>query len=143
MLNLQQLKQIMENACNEVISKDLDLLKIWAQEESINHRLAVYLENKFWDYKIDCEYNRDWSNTKLDAGNKKFRPDIIIHKRTIEDNLVYIEIKTNDDWRWKVWITEDLQKIKDNQIKYNYQYGVFVLFKNDWLFEIQIFPKIL
>jgi len=67
-------------------------------ERPAAHRLAVYLEEYFPGWNIDCEYNKMGEKTQPkqnSCGNHK-RPDIIIHKRERnekENNLLVIEIK--------------------------------------------------
>lgn len=71
-------------------------------EWAVAHRLAAYLEGFFPEYDVDCEYNRmpgpdgeyDSKAPKKVLGNKKIRPDIIVHRRgSNEDNLIAIEMK--------------------------------------------------
>ena len=57
--------------------------------------LFCYLTNKFENWDVDCEYNRDLENPKECSYNsnetKYIRPDIIIHQRNIKNNLLVIE----------------------------------------------------
>ncbi|MDL1959622.1 MAG: hypothetical protein LWX01_09465 [Deltaproteobacteria bacterium] len=62
------------------------------------HKLAVYLEEYYPGWNIDCEYNKMGPDfkTKHDSQNQYKRPDIIIHHRgklEKEHNLLVIEIK--------------------------------------------------
>jgi hypothetical protein len=88
--------EIIQEAIQKVQIND-DALIQKKMEWATAHRLAVYLEESFPGWNIDCEYNKMGigSNSKHDSlGNHK-RPDIIIHKRErIEkgDNLLLIEI---------------------------------------------------
>src|SRR5690606_14754897 len=79
-------------------------------ERTIAHKFAVYLQEQFPDYHIDCEYNK---NIDEDNGSKNIRllksipiqseeewstvsiyPDIVVHKRGENcNNLLAIEIK--------------------------------------------------
>lgn len=93
------------------ISNDLELLTSSAHEQSVSHRIGVYLDGIYASQKlnIDCEYNKHLGKPKeidLDdidpamfgackcvsckkilAGNflaipeKSFRPDIVVHSR--------------------------------------------------------------
>jgi len=90
--------------------KDRHVLEVNASERSITHRFAVYLEQEFADYKVDCEYNREGDDPKryheivcqinktgISAGDTEAKtafPDIIVHKRgNNKDNLLVIEGK--------------------------------------------------
>ena len=89
----------MENAIEKLKLNDrvlLDKKMEWATA----HRLALYLEEYFPGWDIDCEYNKmgHGLNTKHNSLNKYKRPDIVIHKRERsekESNLLVIEIKMN------------------------------------------------
>ncbi|MEY8869022.1 hypothetical protein AB9K24_05910 [Meridianimaribacter flavus] len=111
-------------------------------ERSVTHRLAIYLEKQFSDYgyHVDIEYNRmrkDYDN-KDELGNlmgKKLNwedtgegssyvyPDIIVHKRDTDDNLIEIEVKM----AWKNYKKQfDYDKINRYMTQLGYQFGVYV-----------------
>lgn len=76
-------------------------------EPAISHKLAQYLQPRFNDYHVDCEYNRNVESEDLRkkiylAGQssssgmtvRNIVPDIIIHERGVNSkNLCIIEIK--------------------------------------------------
>lgn len=94
---------------------DLYLIQNNASERSIAHRLAVYLEDEFTGYNVDCEYNINIEhetgrkkiyllteevkrykskNQKIEAKEVSIFPDIIVHKRGVNtDNILVIEMK--------------------------------------------------
>ena len=108
MINMQN-KVI--SAVNSLISNDSELLELDAHEQSLSHRMGVYLEEAFKSEKlnIDCEYNKHLERPKtinlrgldpqshnscncdacraISRGDieeileKSFRPDIVIHMR--------------------------------------------------------------
>lgn len=88
-----------ENAIGKLKTNDrvlLDKKMEWATA----HRLALYLEEYFPGWDIDCEYNKMGHelNTKHNSHGKYKRPDIVVHKRgrfEKESNLLVIEIKMN------------------------------------------------
>ncbi len=59
------------------------------------HYLANDLENNT-GYSVDVDYNRCFDDPKR-QNNNLIIPDLIIHKRGINDNLVAIEFKKNND----------------------------------------------
>lgn len=84
---------------------DSFLLKEGVHERSIAHKLAEYLQQQFPDWNVDCEYNRKGVETKKLNGieeceehrkTEKVYPDIIIHERNTNHNLLVIELKKND-----------------------------------------------
>jgi hypothetical protein len=116
----------LQNSIKEFIHHDLYLLRNNSSERSMAHRLAIYLENEFKYYHVDCEYNLNIETESqrkfihmLDDEIRKFKPrvdiedfpisenedyrnvsvypDIIIHHRgTNLDNLLVIEIKKSN-----------------------------------------------
>ncbi len=114
-----------ERAIDRLLVNDAELLDIEANERSISHRLAVHLEREFEGWDVDCEYNRNMEHPKMlvylkgegfapeappqedmegtqaekiyrDIQAKTVYPDIIVHRRLTEENLVVIEMKKGD-----------------------------------------------
>ena len=99
---IQEIEDILCKSLTILIEDDLYLIENKTKEESINHRLAIYLEWIFkemrWPYNIDIEYNKNGEASKSYVQpNKKKRfavPDIIVHSRgDNENNLLFIETK--------------------------------------------------
>lgn len=85
-------------AIDMLYARDADLLRLTSSEWSVAHRLAVYIENEFAGWNVDCEYNRQGldSNTKVRDSGGAVRPDIIVHHRGQVErahNLLAIELK--------------------------------------------------
>lgn len=128
-------------AVEKLFEKDKLLLEKDVNERSITHKLAEYLQERFWDYDVDCEYNRNLNSVKRlevligniepkDTKGKTIYPDIVIHKRsTHRKNLLIIEVKKrqNIDGKAKRY---DLEKIKlltkKNQNNYAYELGLYL-----------------
>ncbi len=100
-------------ACEKVHVVDHFLIAVDAREETLSHRLAVYLEPFFPGFHVDCEYDKseegpkkivvepDFSCQNLldelkqkavkakwdDRANTRhgLRPDVIIHRRGLSD----------------------------------------------------------
>jgi len=124
LLGEKKVKEFVSRACREVELKDIFLLEKDVSEWAIAHRLAVYLEKYFPEFNVDCEYNRmpgedgkygEEAPKKL-YGQKKIRPDIIVHHRGSNNaNLLAIELKkstnrtgTEDDRRTLLAMREEL-----------------------------------
>lgn len=99
-----------------------------ASEWAIAHRLAVYLEQEFPSWNVDCEYNRQGfgNNTKANTSGDKVRPDISLHHRGLlkpRHNLLAIEVK-------KFAVGTDLGKVREytkppaGDRNYQYQFGL-------------------
>ena len=134
-MEIEKIINLVEEAVDDLYSKDFDLLERENNEVTISCKLAQYLFLKFPGYRVDCEYNRHLNNIKrmnLDNTRKIIKPDIIIHKRGIDkDNLVYIEIKTDHNDKSR---KEDYKKIKaatDSKGEFRYKLGIFIGFNRN------------
>ncbi len=121
-------------------------------ERSMTHKLANYLEKLFNGYDVDCEYNKNISESKkihdIEYKIQKIRedtkyehkdsiavfPDIIIHKRgSKSDNLLVIEVKKDNAIKnYKTKLEEvDILKLKAYTSEgLNYKYGIYINLKN-------------
>jgi len=104
---------LLDKALKRLRRRDKILFENDASERSICHRLAIYLQIQFYDFDVDCEYNCDhndeWLVKRLDnpqllafirAHKPTFNgdsvtvfPDIIVHHRNTDENLLVIESK--------------------------------------------------
>ena len=129
--------------------KDKYLIDNDIHERSMTHKLAIYLEELFKEYDVDCEYNKNISESKkihdIESEIQKIRkiekdeykdsvvvfPDITIHKRGNKlKNLLVIEVKKDnatknnkeeiDILKLKAYTSKDL----------NYRYGIYINLKN-------------
>ncbi len=89
----EEIDEKLKSSLDLLYQQDLYLLKKDSSEISIAHRLALYLQQKFDAWHVDCEYNRDYTGDIKRLNGRNVRPDIIIHRRESRDNLVIILIK--------------------------------------------------
>lgn len=120
--------------CLELLLRDdIDLLRDDANERSISHRLAVYMDSSFPGWHVDCEYNRDGVDPKrIEVGSGDDReqgsrvlPDIIVHRRRTSENLLVVEIKKSSNRQGS---SRDKQKLRSYCQELGYRHGVFVEF---------------
>lgn len=101
---MEHIKTKVVNAYKSLLKNDSHLLITDANERSITHKLAEYLQVEFPEYNVDCEYNRNGLDVKrLESLAKDIAsdntdavsvfPDIIIHHRGTKDNFIVIEAK--------------------------------------------------
>ncbi len=149
----QALKENVVSAIATLRDKDNFLLKHDISEWAISHKLAVYLNDKFPGLDVDCEYNgyanadnhkkylmilhsrlkdlgqlRD-SDSDGELLKRSVFPDIIVHKRGKNSNLLIIEVKKAGS----SGISYDREKLcRYTSPKYqndlNYQLGALVIF---------------
>jgi hypothetical protein len=131
------LKNLVEKAINRLISNDKDLLQNDVNERSITHRFACYLQELFHDHgwNVDCEYNKNHDQTKKLMGYRRKTvaindtqgtsvfPDIIVHRRMRDNNLLVIEVKksTNNEPD-----KLDLEKLSAFKQELKYTYALFL-----------------
>jgi len=126
-MNNRIIKGKFREALKLFIAKDKQaLLHVDIYEPTISHRIAVYLEELFPEFDIDCEYNKTLLGKKKDINGKKIRPDIIIHKRiTNEANSVIVEIKKGG--KNSKLAKADIKKLTNCMAgTLNYNLGVFI-----------------
>ena len=142
-MNIDVIKRRIEHCINLIYENDADLFNRGNYEVTISSKLAQYLFLEFKEYDVDCEYNKHLDDEKrVDELNKNIRPDIVIHKRgTDENNLVYIEIKKEQDTRNRENDYYKIQVMTKNDGEYKYTLGVFIDFtknKNDLIINFFI-----
>jgi hypothetical protein len=143
MYTKDQIRTILEKSIDELFAKDSKIIFQFydLHERSITHRLAVYIENHFknTEYIVDIEYNRmrnsygednignaigknlDFEKYGKDASN--VYPDIIVHQRDTNNNLLEIELKMS----WKNSKRGfDYMKINEYIKQLDYRFGVYI-----------------
>ena len=132
-LTREEVKDRLYAAYHALLRHDRVLLDLDANERSITHKLAEYLQREFPDWNVDCEYNRDKDAPKRlpvqcistdDTDDHTVFPDIIIHHRNIDDNLVVIEAKKSSTSAGG----DDEEKLKAYVAKYHYQFAFAIVF---------------
>ncbi|OOE38430.1 hypothetical protein BZG06_16250, partial [Salinivibrio kushneri] len=119
---------------DEFVNEQAQLLKNDASEQAISHQLAMKLAPHFFNWHVDCEYNRKMEVVKRliyavsptgEACERNVVPDIIIHKRMTAENLLAVEIKksTNQEHSFK-----DQAKLTAFRDQLGYQNSLFIRF---------------
>jgi len=124
LFTLDEIQQRVISALDDFSEHDLNLLELYADERAATHRIACYLQNYFKDWHVDCEFNRRGFKPKTQRG-KKVRPDIIVHKRGIPENLLCIEAKKEGEP-----LDNDRKKLKnftDVEGEDEYQFGLLLI----------------
>jgi len=123
-------------AVERLVATDGYLFERDLNERTITHRLAVHLEPGFPGWHVDCEFNRDGHDPKRlnlpprndigsdDVHARTVFPDVIIHRRGTDDNLVVIEAKKTTNHEDRTW---DDRKLAAFQEELGYPVVVFLL----------------
>lgn len=127
-MTTDELKNKVKEAVKRFIDNDKELLDLKVYEPAVSHRIAVYLERVFNSnlLNFDCEYDKRFDLPKMTLDGKKFRPDILVHKRNCNSsNILAIEIKKAKKSKFD---EDKLQKLTSLSEEYKYQLGVFIYF---------------
>ena len=133
---IKTVKKRVEAALQILLINDKYLLEHNLHERTITHKFAEYLQILFKNWHVDCEYNRDGCDPKLiqiptQEEESSVFPDIIVHRRGSEDNLLIIEVKKSSNRnRNSVYFDQQkLQAYRDSPL--NYKYGLFLIFDTE------------
>jgi hypothetical protein len=125
-------------ALDKLFYQDAELLQNDVNERTITHKLAEYLELEFKGWNVDCEYNRNHDQTKrLRSLPRKVAsidntdgisvfPDIIVHKRMTDENLLVIEVKKSTSTESSAF---DKQKLLAFKEELHYKHALFLKVK--------------
>ena len=150
--NWEEIEEKVNLALDTFYEKDKYLIDNDIHERSMTHKLAIYLEELFKEYDVDCEYNKNISESKkihdIESEIQKIRkiekdeykdsvvvfPDITIHKRGNKlKNLLVIEVKKDNAIKNNKSKLEeiDILKLKAYTTEdLNYRYGIYINLKN-------------
>jgi hypothetical protein len=129
-------KTSVQNALAKLLAQDSDLLQNDVNERSITHKLAEHLKGEFQDWHVDCEYNRNHDRVKRlkfvknraieidDTDGTSVFPDIIVHRRQTDENLLVIEVKKSTSPKSKDF---DLAKLQAFKEELGYTHALFIL----------------
>jgi hypothetical protein len=145
-------------AIAKLLDRDQYLLINNATERSITHKLALYLEDEYEGYDVDCEYNlniinedqrkiiyvleEQYNRVKDELKRKKIKnidgieyleisvyPDIIIHNRgNNDDNRIIFEIKKSNNLDEINYDRLKLKKYTSHDSEFKYRVGLFIIF---------------
>ena len=152
--------KIRDNLCNAIrkfYEKDSVLIEYQVAERALTHKLAEYLQELFPDYNVDCEYNKVGNGdpkridllmaaqqdcpkdcNKCVANKCVVFPDIIVHQRGTDENILVVEAKTAWSGLTQVNDYKKLQALIDSG-EYHYQLGVAFRFSENFEETIKTF----
>ena len=136
-INTNSVRERLGNALARLLEEDRFLLVNDLNERSISHTLAEHLQTEFADWHVDCEYNRNYAVIKRlregspepsadDAEARTVYPDIVVHRRNADENLLVVEIKKSTNSNNEEY---DLTKLRSFLSQLHYTYGAFIKFE--------------
>lgn len=132
----RDVKRKVRASIDMLLNADRHLFEVDANERAITHKLAEHLKGRFRGWDVDCEYNRNQDMPKLlnlpirngssrDTNARTVYPDIVVHRRNTENNLLVIEVKKTSS---RVSDETDLAKLGAFVKQLGYRHAVFVKF---------------
>jgi hypothetical protein len=124
-------------ALGEFYAREAHLLEKDLGERALTHRLAVHLESRFAGWDVDCDYNRlgerrlrlpkgSIVSTDDDIG-KSVYPDIVVHRRTVPENLLAIEVRKAANHQPPEHDRHKLRAMTDPHLWHAYRAGVLLM----------------
>lgn len=120
------LGKVVAGAIQTLLERDGILLTTDANERTISAQLACYLKPAFPEWDVDVEYNRQGLDPKkigIGESAELVYPDIIVHRRQSEVNLLVVEMKKGDS---PAPDEEDMRKLRAYVWKFKYPNALFL-----------------
>ena len=132
MPSIEELNYKIKVALIWLYKNDHFLIENFANERSITHKFAEYIQFPFPEWNVDCKYNRRGEDLPKDLLNQDTSyPEVIIPLRNTKCSLLVIEAKS-------IYSTdhsdeEDKDKIEAyiEDSRYLYRFGLWVCFHDD------------
>jgi hypothetical protein len=123
-------------ALSDFYARETHLLERDLGERTLTHRLAVSLERQFPQWNVDCDYNRlgerTWRLPKAsivstdDELGKSIYPDIVVHHRSIPENLLAIEVRKASNHQPLEHDRHKLRGLTDPHLWFAYRIGIYL-----------------
>ena len=136
-------------ALKEFYARDAFLFEHDLGERTLTHRLAVHVERQFPDFDVDCDFDRLGPRTlNLPRGaivstddhlGKSVYPDIVVHQRTVPNNLLAIEVRKASNHQPVEHDRHKLRALTDPHIWFAYWIGVLVTLGNNHVTAAEIY----
>jgi hypothetical protein len=121
-------------AVHDLYAREARLFEQDLGERALTHRFAVYLEHRFPDWSVDCDYNRLGDRRPLlpkasivstdDELGKSIFPDVVVHRPGVPDNLLAVEIRKQRNHQPLEHDRQKLRVLTDPHLWFAYQAGV-------------------
>ena len=130
-------------------ARETFLLEKDAGERALAHRLAVHLESRFRGWDVDCEYNRLGERRLLlpkativstdDDVGKSIYPDIVVHRRTVPENLLAIEIRKGGNYQPLDHDRHKLRALTDPHLWFAYRIGLLLVLGKKRVTSVEVY----
>ena len=123
-------------ALKEFYAREAFLFEHDLGERTLTHRLALYVERQFPDFEVDCDFDRLGPRTlNMPHGSivstddhlgKSIYPDIVVHQRSVPNNLIAIEVRKAHNHQPLEHDRQKLRALTDPHIWFAYAIGVLL-----------------
>jgi len=124
----EALRTVLSAAISKLFAEDTALFTRDVAERAIAHRLAIHLSLLVPEWHVDCEYNRDGhkpKRLKVRGRRKDVHPDLVVHRRGTQDNLLVLELKKTTGDKDSSY---DLEKLDAFVEELGYRHALFLRF---------------
>jgi hypothetical protein len=121
-------------AVHDLYAREARLFEQDLGERTLTHRFAVYLEQQFPDWNVDCDYNRLGDRRPLlpkasivstdDELGKSIFPDVVVHRPGVPDHLLAIEVRKQGNHQPLEHDRHKLRALTDPHLWFAYRAGI-------------------
>lgn len=127
-----RLRSILDKACEKFLKLHRYLLTERISERAMCHKFAELIQPEFLPLHVDCEYNRNCGVKKtlpsiIHDEDRGVFPDIIVHERGTDNNVLVIEAKCSDSNPED--IEQDELKLESYTKHLNYAFSCLLTFE--------------
>jgi hypothetical protein len=122
----QKLGEVMIAVLHQLFDEDMPLLQNNVSERTIAATLACHMKPYFKGWHVDPEYNKVGEDPKSVYWNDQWKnviPDIIVHVRATDKNLLVIELKKSSN---QVSSDQDVAKLEAMRKQLVYKHALFL-----------------
>jgi hypothetical protein len=120
-------------------------------ERALTHRLALHMERQFPDFEVDCDFDRLGPRTlNMPRGSivstddhlgKSIYPDIVVHQRSLPNNLIAIEVRKANNHQPVEHDRQKLRALTDPHIWFAYWIGVLLTLEKTGIASAEIYAS--
>ena len=138
-------------ALREFYAQETFLFEHDLGERTLTHRLAVHLERQFAGFNVDCDYDRLGARTlRLPRGTivstddhlgKSIYPDIVVHQRSVPNNLIAIEVRKAGNHQPPEHDRQKLRALTDPHIWFAYWIGLLLTLGKNNVTSVEVYAS--
>jgi hypothetical protein len=138
-------------AVKEFYAREAFLFEHDLGERALAHRLAMHVERQFPDFEADCDFDRLGPRTlNMPHGSivstddhlgKSVYPDIVVHQRSVPNNLIAIEVRKVSNHQPVEHDRQKLRALTDPHIWFAYWIGILLTLGKNSVASAEIYAS--